>query len=75
MTPKSVGASLSKSSNSRQHCSMTISDAVVSVRGLRKTYGSFAALDGVSFDIQRGETFALLGPNGAGKSTTIEILE
>ncbi len=47
----------------------------VSVRDLRKSYGSFPALDGVSFDIERGETFALLGPNGAGKSTTIEILE
>jgi ABC-2 type transport system ATP-binding protein len=54
---------------------MTITDAAVSVRDLRKTYGRFAALDGVTFDIQRGETFALLGPNGAGKSTTIEILE
>ncbi|MDQ1583750.1 MAG: type transport system ATP-binding protein, partial [Microbacteriaceae bacterium] len=50
-------------------------DAAVSVRDLRKTYGSLRALDGVSFDIARGETFALLGPNGAGKSTTIEILE
>lgn len=50
-------------------------DAVVEVRDLRKTYGSFTALDGVTFDIHRGETFALLGPNGAGKSTTIEILE
>jgi ABC-2 type transport system ATP-binding protein len=48
---------------------------VVSVRDLRKSYGAFTALDGVSFDIERGETFALLGPNGAGKSTTIEILE
>ena len=47
----------------------------VSVRDLRKQYGDFAAVDGVSFDIQAGETFALLGPNGAGKSTTIEILE
>jgi ABC-2 type transport system ATP-binding protein len=47
----------------------------VSVRDLRKRYGAFTALDGVSFDIARGETFALLGPNGAGKSTTIEILE
>lgn len=54
---------------------MTTSDPVVRVRDLRKNYGSFTALDGVSFDIERGETFALLGPNGAGKSTTIEILE
>ena len=52
-----------------------VSDPVVEVRDLRKTYGSLTALDGVSFDIERGETFALLGPNGAGKSTTIEILE
>ena len=50
-------------------------DAAVSVRDLRKTYGSVTGLDGVGFDIARGETFALLGPNGAGKSTTIEILE
>ncbi len=54
---------------------MTATTPVVSVRELRKTYGSLTALDGVSFDIHRGETFALLGPNGAGKSTTIEILE
>ncbi|MBG6237522.1 ABC-2 type transport system ATP-binding protein [Mycetocola sp. CAN_C7] len=50
-------------------------DAVVSVRNLAKRYGALTAVDGVSFDIYRGETFALLGPNGAGKSTTIEILE
>jgi len=54
---------------------MTATDPIVSVRDLRKSYGSVTALDGVSFDIERGETFALLGPNGAGKSTTIEILE
>jgi len=54
---------------------MTTHENVVEVRGLRKTYGSFAAVDGIDFDIHRGETFALLGPNGAGKSTTIEILE
>lgn len=47
----------------------------VRVRDLRKTYGTRAAVDDVSFDIVRGETFALLGPNGAGKSTTVEILE
>jgi ABC-2 type transport system ATP-binding protein len=54
---------------------MTATDVHVSVRDIRKNYGRFAALDGVSFDIARGETFALLGPNGAGKSTLIEILE
>jgi ABC-2 type transport system ATP-binding protein len=54
---------------------MTDSDPAVIVRGLRKNYGGFAAVDDISFEIRRGETFALLGPNGAGKSTTIEILE
>jgi len=54
---------------------MTTADVAVSVRDLRKTYGRLVALDNVSFDIGRGETFALLGPNGAGKSTAIEILE
>ncbi|WP_353815911.1 ABC transporter ATP-binding protein [Agromyces sp. SYSU T00266] len=47
----------------------------VRIRGLRKQYGTVAAVDGIDLDIPRGETFALLGPNGAGKSTTIEILE
>ena len=52
-----------------------MTDSVIEVRDLRKDYGDFTAVDGISFDIARGETFALLGPNGAGKSTTIEILE
>ena len=47
----------------------------VQVRDLKKSYGDFMAVDGISFDIVEGETFALLGPNGAGKSTVIEILE
>ncbi|MEO6531388.1 MAG: ABC transporter ATP-binding protein [Specibacter sp.] len=54
---------------------MTSSTALVHVRDLRKSYGGTHAVDGISFDIHEGETFALLGPNGAGKSTTIEILE
>ena len=47
----------------------------IRIRGLRKTYGDRAAVDGVDLDIPAGEVFALLGPNGAGKTTTVEILE
>jgi ABC-2 type transport system ATP-binding protein len=51
------------------------SENAVVVRGLRKSYGDLRAVDGVDFEIARGEIFALLGPNGAGKTTTVEILE
>lgn len=50
-------------------------DAIVTVRGLTKRYGKHVAVDGISFDIRRGEIFGMLGPNGAGKTTTLEILE
>lgn len=49
--------------------------SVISVRGLRKSYGTFEAVRGISFEVQPGEVFGLLGPNGAGKTTTVEILE
>ena len=49
--------------------------AAISVRDLRKSYGTHEALRGISFDIAEGEVFGLLGPNGAGKTTTVEILE
>lgn len=49
-------------------------DAVVSVDGLTKIFGKFAAVDHLSFSIRRGEVFGFLGPNGAGKSTTIRML-
>jgi len=50
-------------------------DLVISVRGLRKSYGEVEAVRGIDLDVRRGEVFAFLGPNGAGKTTTVEILE
>ena len=47
---------------------------LLSVRDLHKSYGRFAALRGVSFDVPAGELFGLLGPNGAGKTTLMGIL-
>jgi ABC-2 type transport system ATP-binding protein len=52
-----------------------VSAAAISVHGLRKSYGDYEAVRGISFEIAEGEVFGLLGPNGAGKTTTIEILE
>ena len=46
----------------------------ISVRGLRKSYGDFEAVKGISFEVPEGSFFAFLGPNGAGKSTTISIV-
>jgi ABC-2 type transport system ATP-binding protein len=47
---------------------------IVFVKDLRKVFGKFAAVDGISFSVDRGEIFGFLGPNGAGKSTTIRML-
>lgn len=52
-----------------------MSEPVIRVEQLRKSYGPVEALRGVSFAVQEGEVFGLLGPNGAGKTTTVEILE
>jgi len=45
------------------------------VRDLHKSYGNVHAVQGVDFEVARGEVFGLLGPNGAGKTTTVEVLE
>jgi ABC-2 type transport system ATP-binding protein len=50
------------------------SAAAISVRGLTKRFGDFTAVDGINFDVPRGQVFGFLGPNGSGKSTTIRML-
>lgn len=47
---------------------------VISASGLTKSYGDFAAVDGIDFAVTPGESFGLLGPNGAGKSTTMRMI-
>jgi lipooligosaccharide transport system ATP-binding protein len=51
-----------------------VPDVLVRARGLTKRFGSFTAVDGIDFDLFRGEAFGFLGPNGAGKSSTMRML-
>ena len=52
-----------------------MSEPVIRVSGVRKTYGRVVAVDEISFDVRDGEIFGLIGPNGAGKTTTMECVE
>ena len=47
---------------------------IIQVKDLKKTFGEFEAVKGITFDVKAGEIFAFLGPNGAGKTTTIKML-
>jgi ABC-2 type transport system ATP-binding protein len=49
-------------------------ETIAEIRGLTKRFGAFTAVDGVTFDVQRGEVLGYLGPNGSGKTTTIRML-
>ncbi len=49
-------------------------ETAIEVRDLKKRYGETVAVDGISFEVGRGEVLGLLGPNGAGKTTTVECL-
>lgn len=52
-----------------------MADVILQVKDLRKSYGDLKAVDGVSFEVKKGEIFGILGPNGAGKTTTLEMIE
>src|SRR6059036_2452356 len=47
---------------------------LIRARGLNKTFGPLVAVDGIDFDVQRGEAFGFLGPNGAGKTSTMRMI-
>jgi lipooligosaccharide transport system ATP-binding protein len=47
---------------------------IIVAAGLKKTYGSTVAVDGIAFSVQKGEVFGFLGPNGAGKTTTMKMI-
>jgi ABC-2 type transport system ATP-binding protein len=52
-----------------------MAENVITVNDLIKRYGDFTAVDGIDFNVHKGEVFSILGPNGAGKTTTVEIME
>jgi len=52
-----------------------VTEPLIRVDALHKHFGSVVAVDGISFEVNRGEMFGILGPNGAGKTTTLEIME
>ncbi|MDZ4711529.1 MAG: ABC transporter ATP-binding protein [bacterium] len=52
-----------------------MSETIIRVKNLVKKYEELTAVDGISFEVSKGEIFGLLGPNGAGKTTTLEIME
>jgi lipooligosaccharide transport system ATP-binding protein len=49
-------------------------DALIHARGLTKRFGALTAVDGIDFDVRKGEAFGFLGPNGAGKSSTMRMI-
>jgi ABC-2 type transport system ATP-binding protein len=52
-----------------------MAEAILKVKDLKKVYDNKAAVDGISFEVKKGEIFGILGPNGAGKTTTLEMIE
>jgi lipooligosaccharide transport system ATP-binding protein len=54
--------------------SETSSPSLIHARGLTKRFGEFVAVDGIDFDVARGESFGFLGPNGAGKTSTMRMI-
>jgi ABC-2 type transport system ATP-binding protein len=52
-----------------------MSEVILKVDNLQKSYGGRKVVNGISFEVKKGEIFGILGPNGAGKTTTLEMIE
>src|SRR5450631_3123088 len=59
---------------SRVPASMPSQDTLLFAQGLRKHYGALVVLDGVDFEVRRGDAIGIVGPNGAGKTTLLSVL-
>ena len=70
-----ISVGLNKMVAANNYRAMDGDGPIIVVEDLRKRYGDVQAVDGVSFQVKKGEVFALLGPNGSGKTTTVEIIE
>ena len=78
MTILQLGPRIGQSNASeayRQVTGLNMIDVVLSISGLGKSYDDVTAVDGLDFEIFKGQCFGLLGPNGAGKTTTLGLLE
>ena len=53
---------------------MTVPSPILALRGLKKTFGGFSAVDGVDLDVAEGEFFTIVGPSGSGKTTLLRML-
>ena len=65
---------MTEESNLNNAAARNVDGSVISATDVRKLYGELAAVDGITFNVQPGETYGLLGPNGAGKTTTMRML-
>jgi ABC-2 type transport system ATP-binding protein len=66
---------ISISDNHWPACYITAMSTILKLTNVKKIYGNKIAVDGISFEVQKGEIFGILGPNGAGKTTTLEMIE
>src|SRR5687768_3627851 len=74
ISDESVDLRVSPQDNTSLASDRRLDTSVVKATSLTKNYGKQTAVNGIDFEVRRGETFGLLGPNGAGKSTTMRMI-